>query len=104
MQIEEEPAATTSTVTGTGMDMPHLRIKTQPVTQESARELIALQKNMPDEVLSVLAKVGRWPCRGCVSWEVTHWSCPTSVDGLLIPVSRPANRLPDRLIAIPPAG
>jgi hypothetical protein len=58
-QIEEEPAVTTSTVTGTGVDMPHLRIKTQPVTQESVGQLIALQKNLPDEVLSVLAKVSR---------------------------------------------
>jgi hypothetical protein len=38
------------------MDMPHLRIKTQPVTAESVRQLIALHKSMPDEVLTVLAK------------------------------------------------
>ena len=31
-------------------DMPHLRIKTQPVTQESVHALIALSKNLPDEV------------------------------------------------------
>uniref|UniRef100_A0A7S0RAQ3 Phosphodiesterase n=1 Tax=Chlamydomonas leiostraca TaxID=1034604 RepID=A0A7S0RAQ3_9CHLO len=53
-KIEEEPAQHVDEA------LPHLRIKTQPVTQESVRNLIALSKNMPDEVVGVLAKVDDW--------------------------------------------
>ncbi|KAL6760116.1 3',5'-cyclic-nucleotide phosphodiesterase [Haematococcus lacustris] len=60
LQVEEEPTTFTSSDSGACEDMPHLRIKTQPVTQESVRQLIALSRNLPDEVLSVLAKVDDW--------------------------------------------
>ncbi|GFH17336.1 phosphodiesterase [Haematococcus lacustris] len=59
-KVEEEPTTFTSSDSGACEDMPHLRIKTQPVTQESVRQLIALSRNLPDEVLSVLAKVDDW--------------------------------------------
>lgn len=42
-KIEEEPSQSDEA-------LPHLRLKTPPVTQESVRNLIALSKNMPDEV------------------------------------------------------
>mmetsp|Transcript_25460 Transcript_25460/g.55342 ORF Transcript_25460/g.55342 Transcript_25460/m.55342 type:complete len:787 (-) Transcript_25460:1267-3627(-) len=42
-----------------GNDLPHIKPQSQ-VTPESVRDLIALSKNLPDQVLDVLAKVDDW--------------------------------------------
>lgn len=63
VQIEEEPA-TGDTVTKVEDTLPHLRIKTTPVTQESVRNLIALSKNMPDEVGAC------WGLKQALAWAL----------------------------------
>ncbi|KAF5830629.1 hypothetical protein DUNSADRAFT_14253 [Dunaliella salina] len=60
-KIEEESAPVGPPSESYSGKLPHLRIAaTQPVTQESVHRLIAITKDMPDKMLSVLAKVDDW--------------------------------------------
>ncbi|GFH12783.1 phosphodiesterase [Haematococcus lacustris] len=78
-KVEEEPTTFTSSDSGACEDMPHLRIKTQPVTQESVRQLIALSRNLPDEVLSVLAKVDDWQVCSPAVWLAWPGGCESTL-------------------------